>query len=139
MKNITGKPDQIFKTWVSNSLGEAKFELSTNKQKEVNQAKVWDRNVSVSRGTKVHGPGVEKQAALRNEKKSSSWRKTSQEEWELGGEAGEAVKSQSMHNFTVLIQNFSLHSKTNRKPVKGKSKINKLQERLGRTSDTEIK
>lgn len=47
-------------------------------------------------------------------------------EWDqqVWGEAGEAVKSQSMHNLRILIKNITLWSKTNGKPVKKKSNTN---------------
>lgn len=48
MKSITGKPDQICKSLVK-FFGEAKFELSSNEQTKVNQAKVWERNVGGQR------------------------------------------------------------------------------------------
>lgn len=52
MKRLTGKPNQTYKIWVKFS-GKAKFELSSNEQRDVNHAKMWDRNVSVGRGTTV--------------------------------------------------------------------------------------
>lgn len=79
MKSITGKPDQICKSLVK-FFGEAKFELSSNEQTKVNQAKVWERNVGGQRNKSARTLSWKVGSFEKQKEMQRLWRKISQEE-----------------------------------------------------------